>query len=334
MTIQDSIEEIRARERLPDPARYSELLETAISFLEAESPGMRPGDASGLSGGLVRLKGEIPTLILPDLHGRRDFFSRAMNASLSGEGTVLEQMRANTIQVLCLGDGIHTECGTRARWLDAFTEYRSLFKKHGSMDSEMVENLSLMEMVLRCKTAFPENFHFLKGNHENILNEEGNGNHAFMKIAYEGDMVRAWTEKFYGQAFLELYARFERSLPLFAIGNGFLASHAEPDEPYAEDDIINARLRPEVILGLTWTNNGEAAEGSVRIMLERFLGSAEGTVYFGGHRPVAGRYALRADGRYVQMHNPQKRIIALSVPGKPFDPETDIREMEEGEICG
>lgn len=328
MTILETIEEIRSRDALPDPVRYSALLETGTFFLEQESPGIRPTDSSGLSGGLVRLKKNIPTLILPDLHGRKDFFSEAMNASLTAEGSVLDALKANALQVLCLGDGFHTEHGTRARWLEAFGEYREGYDRHAAMDAEMRDSLGLMEMVIVCKTAFPDNFHFLKGNHENILNEEGNGNHAFMKIAYEGDMVRSWTEKFFGEEFLYRFSRLEKSLPLLAVGDTFLASHAEPRTAYAEKNIINARANPDITTGLTWTGNGEAEAGSVDAMLKLFFGDDETAVYLGGHRPIDGLYAYRAGNRFIQIHNPSKKIIALSLPGKRFDPETDVRELE------
>jgi len=183
-------------------------------------------------------------------------------------------------------------------------------------------------MVLACKIAYPENFHFLKGNHENILNEDGNGNHAFMKAAYEGDMVRSWTEKFCGEKFLNSFAHFEKSLPLLATGDRFLASHAEPLKAYDAASIIDARANPEVTLGLTWTANGAAEEGSVESMLETFLPGDREAVYIGGHRPIEGRFAYRANKRFIQIHNPEKEILALAVPGKAFNPETDIRELE------
>ena len=40
--------------------------------------------------------------------------------------------------------------------------------------------------LLLLKINFPQNFHFLKGNHENIYNITENGDFAFKKIADEG----------------------------------------------------------------------------------------------------------------------------------------------------
>lgn len=328
MTVREKLEDIASRPDLPGREAYLHLLERTITVLEHENRTMRPSDSTGLSGALVYLNRDIPTVILPDLHGRGGFFSRVMNAQVTGEATVIESLQTGGIQVLCLGDGFHSERRGLNRWLRAFDEYTQSYARHDSMDEEMRESLSLMEMVMECKCAFPENFHFLKGNHENVLNEEGNGNHAFRKFSHEGEMVREYIQKFYGDEFLEIYAIFEKRLPLFAVGNHFLASHAEPGTFYSEEELIEGRNLPEVVLGLTWTNNGEAAEGSVRMMLEHYLGNAEGAVYFGGHRPVPDRFLLRAEKKYVQIHNPERGNIVVMMPDRPFDPEQDIREIE------
>ena len=38
-------------------------------------------------------------------------------------------------------------------------------------------------------------------------------------------------------------------------------------------------------------------------------------------------YLLRAENRYVQIHNPEREIVALARHDRPFDPETDIKEL-------
>lgn len=329
MTFTEKLDDIASRPQLPGREAYQRLLERTITVLEHEDRAIRPADSTGLSGGLVYLKKNIPTVILPDLHGRTGFFARVMNARVTGQSTVIELLQSDAVQVLCLGDGFHSERRGLRRWLTAFDEYILSYARHDSMDGEMRESLALMEMVMESKCAFPGNFHFLKGNHENILNEEGNGNHAFRKFTHEGEMVREYIKKFYGDEFLDTYAIFEKRLPLFAIGALFLASHAEPCSFYTEEELVEARNLPEIILGLTWTNNGDAAEGSVRMMLEHHLGTAEGVAYFGGHRPVPERFLLRADKKYVQIHNPDKGNIVVMMPDRPFDPELDIRDILE-----
>lgn len=329
MSTQSSIDAAHARGALPPREEYLRLVERTITALEHEDPAVRPADALGLSGGLVRLDPNLPTLIIPDLHARTEFFHAMTLARPLGRLTVLEELEAGNLQVLCLGDGFHSERRGQERWQDAFREYSHEWKKHKAMDAEMRESLALMEMVMQMKCAYRERFHFLKGNHENIMNEEGNGNHPFRKFSFEGEMVKSYVVAFYGEEFLRTYALFERSLPLFAIGGKFLASHAEPQEFYGEDDIVNARVRADVVLGLTWTDNDAATEGSVKRMIEHYLPGGGNAVYFGGHRPVPLRYRFRAGNRYVQIHNPDVNNAALVAPDRDFDPERDMLVIEK-----
>ncbi|AEJ61721.1 hypothetical protein Spith_1457 [Spirochaeta thermophila DSM 6578] len=328
MSLLDVLDQIRVRDGLPERDAYLALVEESLSLLEGEPPVYRPRDVEGRSGGLVYLDPELPTVIVPDLHARYDFFHALMHARLLGAGRVGEMLEEGRIQVLCLGDGFHSERRGRERWKEAFDEYATAFRVRKAMDEEMKESFALMEMVMRCKLAAPRCFHFLKGNHENILNEEGEGNHPFRKYAFEGEMVREYVLRFYGEDFLHTYARFEKALPLLAVGGRFLASHAEPAEVYDEEVVINMRLYPEVIYGLTWTDNEAADEGSVEGMLAHYLPDVPDAVYFGGHRPVSGAYMERAGGRYIQVHNPSRWGVAVVMPDRAFDPETDLVDIQ------
>lgn len=303
---------------------FTLLLERCITVLEHEQALVRPSDSTALSGGLIRLDKNIPTVVLPDLHGRFDFFLSVMESPLFGQESLAQAVQNRQAQILCLGDGFHSELRGKERWISALDEYINGYKNHASMDQEMTESFVLMEMVMECKCALKEGFHFLKGNHENILNEEGNGNHSFRKFAYEGAMVRDYVSRFCGNDFLQLYAIFEKRLPLFAIGSTFIASHAEPSRFFNQEELIDGRNRNEVLLGLTWTANDEAEEGSVERMLREYSESAETTVYISGHRPVKGTYALRANGKLVQIHNPSLRVGAIVSPARPFNPDVDI----------
>jgi hypothetical protein len=95
--------------------------------------------------------------------------------------------------------------------------------------------------------------------------------------------------------------------------------------------VISARDDPEVVSGLTWTDNGEAAPGSVQRMLAHYLGGEEaaGGYYFGGHRPVAGGFELRAEGRYVQIHDPQRFVVARIPESGDIRLERDVLMIDE-----
>lgn len=332
-TVGELFTEIYRRPGLPENNHYTRLLQQCAATLQSEKRTIRPGNRAGFPGGIIYLKPALPTILVPDIHSRTGFLLSILFYRDSTGFTVLEKLGMNLVQLVCLGDGIHAEERARNRWAAAFEEFQNGFEQHAAMDEEMQESLVLMELVMQLKRSFPENFHFLKGNHENIMNSEEHGNHPFAKFAYEGPMVLFYMRKFYGEQLLREYDRFERLLPLLAVGRNFLASHAEPRRCYETPQLLEYRTNPDVIEGLTWTDNGEAEEGSVEAMIDHHLPPWEQkeAVYFTGHRAVAGRFALRAEGRLIQLHNPEKYIIAIANPSNRFDPEREIIELDTAE---
>jgi hypothetical protein len=329
--LEERLIDIYRRKRLPEPHLYTKLIEKVNTVLLYEDAGIRPYATNGLPGGIVFLRQDIPTILVPDLHARVDFFLEVLLSSDEHGVTNLQKLATESLQIVCVGDGFHAEGRAAHRWALAFEEYLNNYKKHPCMDEEIRESLGIMAMVKEVKTAFPSTFHFLKGNHENITNEYGDGNYSFRKYSHEGAMVVSFMEKFYGEDFLQLYSQFEKNLPLLAVGRNFLVSHAEPATFYDFENLIEYREFPEVIYGLTWTANDEAEEGSVRRMLEYYLkvDSLDGCFYFGGHRPVEGTYNLRADGKYVQFHNPNRFLIAMIKSDGPIHLDEDIFEIEK-----
>jgi hypothetical protein len=309
----------------PPAAGYAALADAVVAVLSGEPDHLRPADSQGMPGGLVRLDPRLPTIIVPDLHARTAFFLSLMESPLPGGGTVRDALAAGQLQVLCLGDGFHAEARAIDRWKAALAEFEGGYRRHAAMDEEM----ALMEMVMLAKLSYPRHFHFLKGNHENVLNEEGNGNHPFRKFALEGEMVLSWMKKFYSDDFLFHYAAFERNLPLFAVGGRFLASHAEPARAFTEAEIVEARTLPEVVEGLTWTDNGAAEPGSVLSLLGYYLPDIERPRFFTGHRVVLNLYRERSGGYHLQIHNPRKYVAAWVMPDRDVEPSLDIGEIRD-----
>jgi hypothetical protein len=327
--LRDRLLGIFDRKTPPGAEPYMGVLSTASRALDEEDPFIRPRDSCGLPGGLVHLRRDLATVVVPDLHARADFFLSLMLMEDPRGLSTLARLEEESLQVVCVGDGFHAERRAAERWSRAYEEYVDLFDDHANMDEEMKESLGLMEMVMEVKAAFPRVFHFLKGNHENIANEEGGGNHPFRKFSHEGMMVSYYVWKFYGEEFLSLYYAFEKRLPLLAVGRNFLVSHAEPALSYDREAVVEYRSRPDVVEGLTWTDNGSAEEGSVERMLAHFLGDEAAVTgyHFGGHRPVRGLYVTRSEGRYVQIHNPDRWVIARVEPHGDIDLEHDIVEI-------
>jgi hypothetical protein len=325
-------EAIALRSIPPPQPELEAAIAAARTALSLEAPALRPRDSRGLPGGLLNLP-KLPTAILPDLHARPEFLVAALAWKPPRSSAPLaELLERGEACLVCLGDLFHSEGGgAAATWRAASLEYLSGWKKSGTMDAEMGRALAVALLVLRSKAAFPKLFHCLKGNHDNVANEEGRGDHPFYKYAIEGEMASSWFLERYGQGLLSAYREFELDLPLVARGEHFVASHAEPAFALSEADIVEYRLRPDVVEALIWTPNDGAEVGSVEAGLDALLGSrAEGALWFGGHRPIEPglRYQLRARGRYVQFHAPEHRRLVWLDPGRNPEPERDILSIE------
>lgn len=329
MRLREALVRAFLRRTPPPPEEFGALAEAATAVLRSEPMELRPMDTRGLPGGLLRLDPRLPTIIVPDLHARTGFFLSLMETALPGGRRVRDALAAGELQLLCLGDGFHAESRAQARWKAAYVEYVEGYRKRSAMEEEMAESMGLMEMVMRAKLAFPSCFHFLKGNHENVLNEEGNGNHPFRKFAREGEMVLAYLSRFYSETFLTRYAAFEASLPLFAVGSRFLASHAEPERAYSTAELVDARRTPSVVAGLTWTDNDAAESGSVGALLSRFLPDVARPRLFSGHRAVSGLYRERRGGYLLQIHNPDRFVVAWAMPDRDIEPDLDIGQIRD-----
>lgn len=330
------------RDELPSNTLLDHTIAQTIAVLKQESSGAyRPrcglSDGSSVPGGLLDFRGErrLPLLIVPDLHARPDFFRTLMLFSLperylppdSTGAMVCELLARSQLRIVCVGDGLHSEAPGYGRWRQALRDYAAGIADGDAMREEMAAGLSLMLMVMRLKCLYPAHFHFLKGNHENILNAEGGGNHGFVKFAAEGAMTAAFMRTYYGESLTAQYARFERLLPVCAVFPQCIVSHAEPETAYSREELIQAPVRPDVTEGLTWTDNGAAQYAGVRRMLRDFLPDAPCARYFGGHRPVHSRYELRDEGAFVQIHNPLEWRAAVVSADGAFDEERDILDI-------
>ena len=346
--------------RLLSHSDFFQLLSQVVTALEHEDASWRPEDSCGRPGGLVDLVSQVPqlpTIIVPDLHSRWQFFQAILNFmpdfpgdtwdSFDGTASVAELLAQGKVNVVCVGDGLHSELH-RERWQRALAEYEGGQVLGGALEAEMTEGLFLMELVMRCKVAFPRNFHFLKGNHENITNQWAGGDRPFRKLAREGEMSRRFMEEQYGEDVLYLYSHFESLLPLCVVAPRCLVSHSEPVRSFSRQDIVEALADEtgEVVHGLTWTRNDESQEGTVAAMLQELLpqwwGQEEGVesllgknpfsaLYFGGHRSISESYRLRQGGRFVQLHNPRLHQVALVFPHRPFDFIKDFIRLDNQE---
>ncbi|MDH5560758.1 MAG: metallophosphoesterase [Deltaproteobacteria bacterium] len=310
---------------LPVIGQIKNRIQPVLDLLEKEDSQWRIPDAEGKPGGLVLLDDTLPLLVIPDLHGRVDFLADLLKYPI-GQQKVLDLLISDKIQVVCLGDGMHSESRGKLRWQEALSEYERGFETCPRMDEEMDENLSTMLEVMDLKIRFPRRFHFLKGNHENILNEKINGNHPFIKYALEGRMTKLYMEKFLGNEFLNQFDRFEKNLPLMAVSQWVILSHARPRDCYQRDKIINYRKNHEVIEGLTWTRDQDARKGCASKMASEVFGIREDQMrWFMGHNSIfEGIYESVEFEPLIKIHNPEKRTVVYLDPKSEFNKERDI----------
>jgi hypothetical protein len=293
-----------------------------LAVLESEPGELRPRDSAGLPGGLVDLPAH-PVAVIPDLHARPDFLAAVLAWKPPGfERSMAELLDSGAASLCCLGDAFHTETGeAQRRWASALRERRSGWAESAAMDQEMGYALSTAATILEAKVAFPCFFHFIKGNHDNVANEEGGGDHPFYKFA------ASWFGERYGGDLLASYRALEKSFPLLVRGERFIASHSEPAFALSYEEVLEYRRRPEVVEALIWTANDEARPDAVAKSLDALI-SAPDALWFAGHRPVRGKYSLRAGGLFVQFHAPSRWPVAFLTPGARPDPDRDIRYLD------
>lgn len=333
-------------ESLPAHSYLTELADSTCSVLETESSSYRPKADDGTPGGLLDFttpdSPRLPVIVVPDLHARTYFLRNILQFTLPPELTdepyltVFQALEQKKAFLVCVGDLLHSELRGRERWLTARLEFAHGVRCGPAMTQEMTEGLSLLCMAMELKRAFPGQFHILKGNHENILNGTGNGNFSFRKFADEGEMTRLFMEEAYGDEVLYIISLFEKLLPLAASFPECVISHAEPLRAFLRTEIINGREDGRVISGLTWTENNRAETGSVVTLLRELTRRDDflNARYLAGHRPVKGAYALRQNGLFVQIHNPERQNIAIVRPGTVFNPETGIVCVGSEQIQG
>lgn len=332
---------------LPDYTSLFELTSQMTNVYDNEMTRYRDPGEDTMPGSLLDFQGDsLPLIVVPDLHARPLFILNLIDyilpkdfipdyekyADENGNITVFQALEQKLIRIVCVGDGLHTERSTRIRWEEAYYGYSHDNVTCAAMCQEMSEGLALLCGLMKLKEYFPEHFHFLKGNHENITNRTGGGDFAFVKYVDEGKMVMEFIRAYYGDDILYLLSYIEQALPLVAVTENIVISHAEPRTAFSRYQLVNAHLYEEVVSSLTWTDNNQAEEGSVAGIIKSLAveqaDCLEKYKYIAGHRPVHGKYKLWHGGLFIQIHNPAEQNVALVYKNKIFEPENDIVSVD------
>jgi len=300
--------------KLPTAEELESAIEAGIATNIHIPTELRPSDPlHSLPGGLIVLPPNKPCILVPDLHARPNFLYALLLTEFPDLGEpLLSALSNNRITLLFLGDIPHAEGEEAARrWINSYD--RALITRDArallspEMDEEMGLSLASLLKVMELQCRFPNSVFCLKGNHDNMTNAADHGDFPFYKYADEGRMGAIWLSLRYNPYIMQKLRKYELSLAIAAADFNFCASHAEPAQAISRDSIIAYREHPRVVQALIWTANDEAEEGSVSKSLKAILGSdekARHSVWFSGHRPISGHFALRAKGQLVQIHNP------------------------------
>lgn len=317
------------------PGTYRSILEAVVDVLSQQ-------------GGLLRLH-DLPTIIIPDLHARRTMLIDILNAQIvegpSASGQIFELLQQGLINVVCVGDIVHSE--ERSDWvINLDGEWTP-----GLLDKEMVRSLGAGAMIIYLKLQFPEHFYCLRGNHDDMAGELGSfrkfvgirrdeqdevifvdGRPILTGDKGEPEIVRDWilTREGWGQTFLDAWAQFERALPLFAQGSYYVISHTLPLNPLSEAALRDPNRPREITVELTQRRgvNSIAIAGTldnlgIKSIVQR---------WFYGHTRVpqeknGGKYEEDLDGLVIRLNNPEKYVFAY-VPAlgdeRRFDPTRDV----------
>jgi SulP family sulfate permease len=279
---------------------------------------------SSREGGVVMLDPTKPVLIVSDSHAQRNALGKLLGQTYIGESTNLASIVRGKLQVLLLGDVLHSE--SKSRWQAVSDEFVTQFASEGdevgptpSMDREMANSFGLAAMILTLQRSAP-GVHLLKGNHDNLLNASTQGNGEIIKHASwpgEGEIARAWTVLRFGSSFAGKYANWENRLPIFAIyhdrddGLKFVASHTEPNKAYTLEQI--KQRTDEVVFGLTWTRNeGIFARDVLRDVFGRDWMRA---CYFVSHTGSDEGIIAVPRNNLVIVNKPRHLVAALVRPG-------------------
>lgn len=331
------------RDQLELPDTYRAAIESVVDVLSEQ-------------GTLPRLP-DLPTIIIPDLHARRtmllDILSAQVGEHSSTGGQVFELLQRGRINVVCVGDIVHSE--ERSNWvINLDGEWTAEL-----LDREMVRSLGAGAMVMYLKLQFPEHFHCLRGNHDDITGEMGqfrkfvgirrdeqdkvvlvDGHLVLTADKGESEIVRDWVlaREGWGQAFVDAWAQFERSLPLLARGSYFVVSHTLPLIPLSEAALHDPNRPREITLELTTSRgvNSAAIAGTLDNLGIKSIVNR----WFYGHTPVpdeknSGKYEEGLDGLLIRLNNPKNYVFAY-VPASSdewrFDPTRDVYIKSPAEV--
>ncbi len=271
---------------------------------------------------VVDLSPSLKTIVIPDVHARTDYLTTVLKQRDPETGATYAQLlRAKKLQVVVVGDGMHSEGRAEARWLEAEANPNG-----SAMRREAGESLGTMKQIMDFKAKYPDHFHYLKGNHDNILDRNRGGDFSVVKYTNKGEgrLLRDFLSAEFGPDFVAQYAKFEKSLPLVAVGKQLVVSHSGPEDALPRAEIEKRTGR--VVSNFTWTDLTHDSKRQARIVDQQLdLLGQSGGVYIAGHRQT-GKRPYRRQGPFVQVNSEERMRYVVVDPTRPFVPKKGVRD--------
>ena len=340
-------EYLTERESLDKKGAWQDAVNGFLFALTIENKYKPPVNGVVEGNGLVDLKHpELPTVFIPDLHARRYMLLEILKQKNDAGQTYFDLLREGKINIIVGGDATHSEGRNQDRWKKADEAGDGSVIDNASMNGEMVESLNTIKMVMDLKSAFSENFHYIRGNHDD---HDPNGELSFAKYANEQEMMINWMklnfddrwgkhltgesnedksklteEERLKRSFLDLYAKFEKSLPLAVRGKEFVASHAVPARGLSDSEKVIQEKSPEARKDLLWGDsydkNSQREESEIELMTDELLKDcpAGKGLWFGAHRnhDAEGGKKVLCDGRALEINNSHDGVFIYFNPEK------------------
>ncbi|MBM9604592.1 metallophosphoesterase [Desulfopila inferna] len=260
------------------------------------------------AGGIIVLPDFLTPIIVGDLHAQVDNLLKILS-----ENYLIECLSANTACLIILGDAVHSE----------------IVNEMDDFDSSIL----MMDLILTLKKSFPDNFFYLRGNHDSFAPElSKNG------IPQGALMQKRLTElrgPDYAQAMDNLY----HTLPYIVKNSTFVSCHAAPPISKASlEQLINIDEYPQIIKEITTSRvqRQHYLNGYKKKHVKRFrknLGLPKGSPVIVGHTPLDPFGSFWRDVSNIKGHHiiysghqegamalliEKNRIIPLAFPAEPL----------------
>lgn len=226
-----------------------------------EQEALRPRDSRGLPGGLLKLPAELTPIVVADLHAQID----NLLVILSHNG-FLNALEKGEACMVIIGDAVHSE-------------------RDGEMD-QMDDSILMMDLIFRLKLRFPENFFFIRGNHDSFREEVSKGG------IPQGLFWKRALKKARGKDYRKEMQRYYDLLPYVVASPSFCAAHAAPPRSKVSMDMLikidrYPGLIPELISNrmIRPSRPGGYTKGDVR-RFRKTLNLSPDTPFIVGHTPM------------------------------------------------